>query len=143
MARKTAKNPTLERLAGLPFSTATELKAAQHEVLLAAWTQLERARVIHELTQRDEYGFWREEFARGLVCDYGEDSEELVRVFSEHPGIKVVVNKALAATIPASEAIVGVLVKSLSESFANTYYKAKGILPTDDVAAKDQQESTS
>jgi hypothetical protein len=78
-----------------------------------------------------------------LVCDYGQESEELVRVFSEHPGIKIAVNKTLAATIPASEAIVGVLVKSLSESFANTYYKAKGVLPTDDVGTKEHQEGVS
>ncbi len=137
------KNPTLERLAGLPFSSATELKTAQREVLLTVWTQLEKAQAIHELTQREEYDFWREEFTRGLVCDYGQDNEELVRVFSEHPGIKIVVNKTLAATIPASEAIVGVLVKSLSESFANTYYKAKGILPADDVGRQDRQVSHS
>ena len=131
------KNPTVERLTGLPFNTATDLKNAQREISLAVWSQLEKAKAIDELTQREEYGFWREEFARGLACDYGHEEQELVRVFSEYPGIKIAINKTLADTIPASEAILGVLVKSLSESFATTYYKAKGILPAYDVGSED------
>lgn len=132
-----AKNPTIERLAGLPFSNATELKAAQREILLTAWTRLEGAKAMHELTQREEYVFWREEFARGLVCSYGGADRELVRVFSDSPGIKIAINQELAMTIPVSETIVGILVKAMSESFATTYYKAKGILPAEPVRAED------
>jgi hypothetical protein len=125
------KNPTTEKLTGLPFKSAMDLKAAQREILLAAWTRLEEAKALHELTQREEYQFWREEFARGLACRYGEENKELVRVFSDSPGINITINPDLVATLPASEAILGVLVKALSEAFATTYYKAKGILPTD------------
>jgi hypothetical protein len=125
------KNPTTEKLTGLPFKSATDLKAAQREILLAIWTRLEEAKALHELTQREEYQFWREEFAQGLACRYGEDARELVRVFSDSPGIKITINPDLVATLPASEAILGVLVKALSEAFASTYYQAKGILPTD------------
>ena len=125
------KNPTVEKLAGLPFNTAADLKAAQREILLATWTRLEEAKALHELTQREEYRFWREEFAQGLACRYGEEARELVRVFSDSPGINITINPDLVATLPASEAILGVLVKALSEAFASTYYKAKGILPTD------------
>ena len=127
--RMPKKNPTTERLAGLPFDTATDLKAAQREILRAARARLEGAKALHELTQREEYAFWREEFPRGLTCSYNGTGEELVRVFSDSPGIKIAINQQLATTMPASEAILGVLVKAMSESFANTYYKAKGILP--------------
>jgi len=136
-----AKNPTIERLAGLPFGSATELKAAQREILLTAWTRLEGAKAIHELTQREEYAFWRDEFARGLVCSYGGADRELVRVFSDSPGIKIAINQELATTIPVSETIVGVLVKAMSESFATTYYKAKGILGAEPLPAKEYEQS--
>ena len=124
-----SKNKTAEKLTGLPFNTAADLKAAQQELLLAAWTRLESAKALHNLTQREEYQFWRDEFARGLACSYDGSEQELVRVFSDSPGIKIAINKELAATIPASESILGVLVRAMSESFASTYYKAKGILP--------------
>lgn len=124
-----SKNRTAEKLAGLPFNTAAELKSAQQELLLAAWTRLESAKALHELTQREEYQFWREEFAQGLTCSYDGADQELVRVFSDSPGIKIAINRELAATTQASDAILGVLVKAMSESFATTYYKAKGILP--------------
>ncbi len=125
----TKKNPTTERLAGLPFSSASELKAAQRDILLAMWTRLEGAKALHELTQREEYQFWREEFAQGLACRYGAADEELVRVFSDNVGINIAINLELASTIPASESILAVLIKAMSESFATTYYRAKGILP--------------
>jgi hypothetical protein len=135
------KNPTTEKLTGLPFKNAAELKAAQRDILRATWTRLEQAKALHELTQREEYQFWREEFAQGLACRYGEDATELVRVFSDSPGITVRINANLAATIPASEAILGVLVKALSEAFAATYYKAKGILPTDHGQPEERRQS--
>src|ERR1700738_4342047 len=111
------KNVTLEKLAGLPFKTATELKNAQEEVQLAIWKRLEEAKAIDALTKRPEYKFWRDEFESGLVCAYGEKNENLVRVYSNGPGIKVNINKELASSIPSSEALLGVLVKSMSEAF--------------------------
>ncbi|WP_143308051.1 hypothetical protein [Candidatus Entotheonella palauensis] len=123
------KNPTTERLSGLPFASASELKTAQHEILLAVWARLEQARVIDELTKREEYQFWREEFAQGLVCAYDDVNNPLMRVYSDSPGIKITINRELTTTMPSSENIVRGLIKAMSESFANTYYKAKGILP--------------
>ncbi len=131
------KNPTTERLSGLPFESASELKSAQHEILLAMWTRLEQARAIDELTKREEYQFWREEFAQGLVCAYDDVSNALMRVYSDSPGIKITIHRELATTMPTSENIVGVLVKAMSESFANTYYKAKGILPPEPMRPDD------
>lgn len=122
-------NVTLQKMAGLPFATAKELKEEEHNVRLSVWRRLEEAKVIHEMTERPEYGFWKDEFREGLVCCYGEKNDNLVRVYSEGKGIKININKGLADAAPSSEALLGVLVKSMSESFANTYYKAKGILP--------------
>lgn len=135
------KNVTLEKLAGLPFKTASDLKKAQEEVQLVIWRRLEEAKAIDSLTQREEYKFWRDEFEAGLVCGYGEKDENLVRVFSDGPGIRVNINKELADTIPSSKDLLGVLVKSMSEAFANTYYKAKGILPVDS-GELDQEKHT-
>ena len=122
-------NVTLQKMAGLPFKSAKDLKEAQEDVRRSVWRRLEEAKVIHEMTGREEYSFWREEFREGLVCCYGEKNDNLVRVFSDGKGIKININKGLADEAPSSEALLGVLVKSMSESFATTYYKAKGILP--------------
>ncbi len=92
---------------------------------------MEYAKAIHDLAARDEYGFWRQEFAEGLRCRYDGSGEELVRVSSEGAGITVTINPQLAATMPQSEAVIGVLVKALGEAFASTYYKAVGMLPAE------------
>ena len=132
-AESKSSNVTLQKMAGLPFKTAKELKEAQEEVRLSVWRRLEEAKVINEMIQREEFGFWTDEFREGLVCCYGEKNDNLVRVYSEGKGIKININKGLADAAPSSEALLGVLVRSMSESFANTYYKAKGILPVVDL----------
>ena len=122
-----ASNPTTEKLQGLPFDNASELKIAQKKVLLGAWTRLENSRAINELVQRPEYQFWRDEFETGISCVYGENDDELVRVFSDQPGIKVAVSKKL------DETTLGVLVKTMSENFTTAYYKARGIICSEEV----------
>ena len=121
------------KMSGLPFKSAKELKEAQEDVRRSVWRRLEEAKVINEMIKREEFGFWTEEFREGLVCCYGEKKDNLVRVYSEGKGIKININKELADAAPSSEALLGVLVKSMSESFANTYYKAKGILPASEM----------
>lgn len=61
---KKSSNVTHERLAGLPFRKATDLKKAQDQILLAVWQRLEEARAVDGLVRRPEYQFWREEFGR-------------------------------------------------------------------------------
>ena len=128
--RTKASNPTTEKLQGLPFNNASELKNAQKKVLLEAWTRLENSRAINELVCRPEYKFWREEFETGISCVYGDNDDELVRVFSVRPGIRVTVSKKL------DDDTLAVLVKTMSECFTTAYYKARGILcaekPTQD-----------
>lgn len=125
---KKSTNVTHERLNGLPFRKATDLKKAQDQILLSVWQRLEEARAVDTLVRRPEYDFWRQEFGRGLTCRYGEEGDDLVRVYSDGVGIKIAINETMN-TQESSEALLGTLVRSMSESFATTYYKAKGILP--------------
>lgn len=127
--KQPSQNVTFEKLSDLPFKTAKALKDAQHEVHMHIWRRLEEARALHQLLDREEYSFWHKEFQQGLVCGYGEKTDNLVRVYSQGQGIQIDINKDLASSVPTSEGLLGTLVKSMSESFATTYYKAKGILP--------------
>lgn len=123
------KNVTHEKLAGLPFTSAKAWKEAQDAVHMQVWRRMEEAKVINQMLKRPEFSFWKEEFQEGLVCGYGEKGDaNLVRVYSEGTGVKVAINRSLADAAPSAEAVLGALVKALSESFAGTYYKAKGIL---------------
>lgn len=134
--KQPSQNVTFEKLSDLPFKTAKALKDAQHEVHMHIWRRLEEARALHQLLDREEYSFWHKEFQQGLVCGYGEKTDNLVRVYSQGQGIQIDINKDLASSVPTSEGLLGTLVKSMSESFATTYYKAKGILP---VAGSDSE----
>lgn len=131
-------NVTNQKLAGLPFASARAWKEAQEAVLLRVWHRLEESKVINEMLKREEYSFWHREFKEGLVCSYGEKSDvNLVRVFSEGHGIEIKINRSLADAAPSSEQVLGALVRAMSESFAITYYRAKGILPASEAADDD------
>lgn len=138
---KKPSNVTHERLSGLPFRKATDLKRAQDQILLAVWQRLEEAKALDGLLRRPEYDFWRQEFDRGLTCRYGDEGDELVRVYSDGVGIKIAINESMN-TQESSEALLGVLVRSMSESFAATYYKAKGILPLERPYGPDAEKNT-
>lgn len=121
------ENVTKERLAGTPFQSAEELKKAQNEILEETWRELERARARKQLVQKDEYRFFIETFERGLLCKYGESHDNLVRVFLSPNGIQIAINEEMKST-ENSESLLGVLVKSMSESFLTSYLKAMGLL---------------
>jgi hypothetical protein len=136
---KTVKKPnvTVQKLSDLPFKSAKALKDAQDQIRLQVWQRLEEARIIHEMLKLDSYKFWHEEFSKGLVCDYVEDPDSsLVKVLSDGQGINIRINKALAGTAPLGETVLGHLVKAMSESFATTYYRAKGLIPPNDPSKK-------
>jgi hypothetical protein len=128
---KTAKkNVTIAKLNDLPFKSAKALKDAQEKIRIQVWRRLEEAKTINEMLKLAEYKFWEEEFVHGLTCSYVDDNEhKLVKVYSEGDGIKISINKSLAGTAPLGETILSQIVRSISESFATTYYKAKGIIP--------------
>ena len=142
MAKKSKKtkttNVTNEKLAGLPFSSARAWKEAQDAVQMQVWRRMEEARVINEMLKRPEYKFWTEEFKEGLVCGYGEKGDaNLVRVYSDGHGVKIAINRTMADAAPSAEAVLGSLVKAMSESFATTYYKAKGILSASEALSEE------
>lgn len=141
-AKTESKNVTHEKLAGLPFSTAKAWKEAQDAVQMQVWRRMEEAKVINDMIQRPEYQFWTQEFHEGLVCGYGEKGDaNLVRVYSNGQGIKIAINRSLADAAPSAEAVLGSLVKAMSESFATTYYKAKGILAASEAQAEERNKA--
>lgn len=134
-------NVTNLKLSDVPFKSAKALKDAQDQIRLQVWRRLEEAKILNEMLQQDNYKFWHDEFFHGLVCGYVEEHDmSLVKVFSDGDGIKININKALAVTAPLGETVLTQLVRAMSESFATTYYKAKGLLPVTD-AIKKQDES--
>jgi hypothetical protein len=139
MKKKTTKNQkipsqktnvTTTRLTEVPFKSAKSLKDAQDQIRLQVWRRLEEAKIINEMIKLDNFSFWHEEFSNGLTCNYVEDNDmSLVKVYSEGNGIKISINKALAVSAPLGESVLTQLVKAMSESFAMTYYRAKGLVP--------------
>lgn len=138
-----AKNVTNEKLAGLPFASAKSWKEAQDSVQMQVWRRMEEAKAIHEMLKRPEYQFWLQEFKEGLVCSYGEKGDtNLVRVYSEGNGVRIAINRTMADAAPSAEAVLGSLVKAMSESFATTYYKAKGILSASESQAEEAKNKS-
>jgi hypothetical protein len=136
-------NVTDKKLANLPFKSAKALKDAQDQIKLTAWRRLEEARVINEMLKSEDYQFWHDEFAKGFVCQYVEDDDSsLVKVFSSENGIHISINKLIANAAPLEETFFTQLVKSISESFAMTYFKAKGILPLEATHKLDESSSS-
>lgn len=120
-------NVTKERLAGTPFDSAEALKSAQTEILTEIWREMERARAKRQLLQKDDYRFFIETFERGLLCKYGENNDNLVRVFLGPDGVQIAINEEMKST-ENSAALLGELIKSMSESFLTSYLKAMGVL---------------
>ena len=145
MAKKSKKTPiknvTHEKLSGLPFTSAKAWKEAQDAVQMQVWRRMEEARVINDMLKRPEYSFWSEEFKEGLVCGYGEKGDaNLVRVYSNGNGVKIAINRTMADAAPSAEAVLGSLVKAMSESFAMTYYRAKGILSASEAQSEEAKQ---
>jgi hypothetical protein len=131
-------NVTKERLAGTPFQTAEELKGAQAEILEETWREFERARARKQLVQKDEYRFFIETFEKGLLCKYGESNDNLVRVFLSPNGIQIAINEEMKSA-ENSESLLGVLVKSMSESFIASYLKAMGLIPNSETHTENEK----
>lgn len=145
MAKNTDKRATAndsvtahrQKLEGLPFERASDLKKASDEIRLQVWKRFENARLFNELSQKPEYSFIREELHSGLSCQYGDEAAHLVKVFSDGVGVKIDINKQLLSDFPSSKDVVESLVRSMGDSFSKSYYQAKGILPQDGVAVED------
>lgn len=128
---------TREKLAGLPFEKASDLKKAQDELRYQMWKRLENARLFNELSQKEEFQFIKDEFKNGLSCNYGDEADYLVKVFSDGIGVKIDINKDLVKNIPNSKAFVETLIRSMGDTFSKSYYQAKGILAPDSVSIEE------
>lgn len=128
MAKKhNHSNLTVKKLQGLPFDSATELKLAQEKLRKPIWERLEQGRILRELCEREEFSYIKEEFKRGIICKYGENSENLFRVFSKGKGIEISLNKDIDKDSPIDREMLGSLVKAVTDSFTKRYYETKGI----------------
>ena len=124
-------NSTKNKLKGTPFSTAEELKKAQQGILEETWRRLEKARTKQELIKKEEYAFFIEIFRQGMVCMYGEQNNNLVRIsLSKDKSITISISEEMK-TKEKSEHLLGVLIESMSSSFLANYLKAMDIVEDD------------
>lgn len=132
MARKKDTEPvntTEKNLKGLPFKKATDLKREQADIRHNIWRRFEEAKAIDEYSSRPEYAFWKARFKSGMVCSYGEDESELVKVFADDAGIiRIHIHEKTGQEVPPDE-LIELLVRAVSASFNEIYSKAYGVLP--------------
>ena len=132
-------NITKERLSGTPFSSMSEMSQASDEIRRDAWNQLERAKIKRELLSKDEYKFFLEPFKKGMICKYGEQNDNLVRVFlGDDGGIEIDINEEMKSA-ENSGALLSALIKSTSDSLFSNYLKSMDIITPADPA--DEQET--
>ena len=130
------KNPTRQRLEGTPFNSATDYNAATERILREEWEQLERARARKELLQREEYQYILKRFELGLSCEFGNSNNKLFRVYVDKDGATQVALDEKMKSEENNEALIGVLIKSLSEAFEKNYLRTMKILPDNDLPDK-------
>lgn len=135
--KETAGNITHEKLAGLPFKMATEMKKEQTDIHMNVWKRFEEAKFIYELSQKPEYKFWNEKFQKGITCSYGHEKEELVKIFADKKGaLQININEKNRNDVSA-ESLLEILIKTMSESFGDLYFRAIGVIPVFNPAGVD------
>ncbi len=130
-ARRESKseNPTLRRLAGTPFKTATELNEAEARVFRESWEELTKAKSYESLTEKPDFAFFKRIFEAGLRCRYGMAGEDdIVRVCLKGEGMVVEINADMRGK-EHDEKLVASLAQSLSATFFTNYLKAMRIIP--------------
>ena len=76
-------------------------------------------------------------FCKGLSCEFGNSNNKLFRVFIDKDGATQVALDKKMRTEKKNEALIGVLIKSLSEAFETNYLKAMKIIPENDFIEKE------
>lgn len=117
-----------EKFAHLPFKTVSEQKEFRDKIRKKVLKQLETARAMEELTSHPDYSFFKKKFEQGMHCRYGRKNDDIVHVYLDDDGIQVEVNENVNTE---DKALVGTLVKSLSESLITSYYRAYGYVPSE------------
>lgn len=135
-------NVTKEKLAGTPFHTASEMNAARDTILEETWRELERAKAKRDLLAKPEYNFFLDPFKKGLLTRYGEKNDNLVRVFLGADGIQIDINEEMKSS-ENSEALLGALIRSMSDSFLSNYLKSLGIISPPDTLDGDAEKRAS
>jgi DNA-binding protein YbaB len=134
---KADSNVTKRKLDNTPFKSVKEMEEASADIKMQVWKRLEYARQFQNMTENENYQFVKEELREGLSCVYGDNGDNLVKVFSEGKGVKVSINKDLVKEVEKSEAFVEALIRSTADAFSKSYYQIKGMLPVEPVELAD------
>ena len=136
-----SENPTLKRLAGTPFKTASEMNEAEAKIFKETWEELTRAKSFESLTEKEHFAFFKKIFERGMRCRYGEGTEDLVRINLRNGEIVVEINEEMKSR-DHSEKFVSSLTQGLSDSFFTNYLKAMRILPPEEAPKSSEKKSS-
>ena len=134
-------NATKQKLMGTPFASATELNRAQAKIKLQVWTEVQRAKVKHDLLSKPENKFYLEPFRQGLACAYGKNGNKIVRCFvDENEATQIEINEDMRSD-QSNETLLKVLVHAMSQSLNETYMKARDIIPDRSVDVTEETET--
>jgi hypothetical protein len=126
---KGTTNPTLIRLKGTPFKTATELKIFEDKILKDEWQSVERARVRRELLMKAENKKIIAPFINGFNAKFiahNSENENLIRIYlTAEEAIQVDIDNQLRSK-DTNEALES-LIKSLVGGFLGGYLTALGL----------------
>ena len=125
-------NPTQKKLAGTPWTTAAEMKEAQHRILLLMWERFEKARVFQELSTRPEFQFYTEIFENGYQCKFKNKDLINVKLNKKGKQVDLLLSENISTTgapdLTSIDSLTGVI-KAMGDTFMYYYLVAANILP--------------
>ena len=122
-----AANTTKRKLSGLPFSSATEMRKEEDEIVRKAWRDMTRSKVILELAKRDEFAFFNEIFKQGVSCKL-RDGTELMRVSLRADGLEVELNHHVAIGSAQIASNMTSLIQGISDTLLRGYLESIGVI---------------
>lgn len=138
-----SKNPTLIKLRGTPFKTASELKSVEEKILRQEWESVERARVRRELLHKEENKKILAPFLNGFKVNFVGTkgaNENLVKVhMAADESVHVDIDQQLRSK--DTNGTMESLVKSLIHGFLGGYLTALG-LKADEPAFQESLDKT-
>jgi len=124
-------NKTREYLDELPFNSVKELKEFKSAIERKAYEKLIQAQFLKKMAQKEDFSFWKEEFEQGLICKYGK--KEILKINRlDRGGTEVSIDSSISQLPEEIVSILfqsGGLIKAISSSFLELYYKVNGFLP--------------
>lgn len=129
--KKSGPNQTKQKLKGTPFNSADELKSARNQLRMQIWEQLEKAKILNELLNKEEYSSLKEElnaeFKEGLKIGYANYNKPLFKIFSRGVGIEFEISEDQVQNHENGNDLVRAITSSLSSSFLSSFYQTKGV----------------